>query len=283
MLRTANKIVGAMRASPRARQPLPRPWFVLVGILKRALFFVVVMLALWELNGLALDPQTSTPLTPTLPDRMGFINDYANQISGSQQMLLEERLSKLKEEFGVEIVILTSIVDPFDEVATYAGRIIDAWQLGEKSILLVFARTGVDKWSYEFYLGREATGLFQNAEGKIEKLKSKLDFLVKRKSIKAAIQDTIDGLEDLLRAKDQANATQQESGFGFSFPSLNGVGYALLGIVGVLGLVFGVRSVLRKLCPRCGRRLRDYRGPARSYRRSGTYLSCPNCGYGRMR
>lgn len=250
-------------------------------MLKKALYLAMIVLALGELSGGALDPPAPTP--PTLPDRTGLINDYANQISGSQQMLLEERLSKLKEEFGVEIVVLTSIVDPFDEVTTYAGRIIDAWQLGEKSVLLLFARTGTDKWSYEFHLGHEATGLFQNAEGKIEKLKSRLDFLVKRKSIKAAIQDTIDELENILRAKDQGTATPAESRGGFSLPSLNGMGYALLGIVGVLGIVFGVRSMLRKLCPRCGRRLRDYRGPTRSYRRSGIYLSCPHCGYGRMR
>jgi uncharacterized membrane protein YgcG len=232
---------------------------------------------------MGLGREANQPSELVLPDRMGMVNDYANQINGTEQIKLDEKLRQWLDEFGVEMVVLTSIIDPVGSAAAYADKMIEAWELGDKAILLLFARAGVDKWSYELRIGREAEALFHDAGDKLVKLRSRLDFFVKRKSISAGVQESVATFEGLLQKQEELPPIPSDPWWRALVSSLPGTGLLLLGIAGMVGVSLGVRFVMRRLCPRCGRRLQNYRGPARSYRRSGQYLSCPHCGYGRMR
>jgi uncharacterized membrane protein YgcG len=256
--------------------------------MRRGIFIASFCSLVWACAFLGIAQENATSSEPTLPDQIGFVNDYGNQISGAQQNELEKRLQAIKEDFALEIIVMTSIIDPMDNAKAYAEKIAEAWELGENTILVLFAKYG-GKWSgYAIRIGSEAAKLLNKDEARIEKLKTQItDFHLKRQNVKAAIVESVEIFESILQI-DKKSETPSEtnsanSGFNFSMPSLGGVGIAALAFVGVVGLFVGVRVALKRFCPRCGRRLRNYRGPARSYRSSQTYVSCPNCGYGRMR
>ncbi len=256
--------------------------------MRRGIFVTSLIGLIWAGVWLGIAQETTQPSGTTLPGRKGLINDYANTLSGAQEQEWEKRLRAIKEEFDLDVVVMTSIIDPMNDAKVYAEKIAEAWELGDNSILLLFAKYESRWGGYALQIGSEAAKLISKDKARIEKLKSKItDFHLKRQSIKAAIVESIETFESILQVKKNPE-TPNDSGatstsFSFSFPSLGGVGIAALALVGVVGLFLGVRVVLKRFCPRCGRRLRDYRGPVRSYRASRTYVSCPNCGYGRMR
>jgi uncharacterized membrane protein YgcG len=64
-----------------------------------------------------------------LPRPMGAINDYAAVLGGARQSL-EEELQTIKENFHVQIVILATIYDPYDDPPRYAQEI---WGFGSSA------------------------------------------------------------------------------------------------------------------------------------------------------
>lgn len=209
-----------------------------------------------------------------LPRQMGAINDYA-AVLGSARTELEARLETIKENFNVRIVLLASIYDPFDNAALYAQKIWESWKLGDDTVLLVFVKEQtLNRWEFELRLGSALRERF--LEEHLERMRAGLKYHLERKHIKTAIEESVRALQAML-----------EGSYGQPPPSVSGGRFflwiwVLAGLVGLGGLAWGVRALLRSYCPRCGARLRSYN----TYTRQGVrvaYRSCPRCGYSRLR
>jgi uncharacterized membrane protein YgcG len=209
-----------------------------------------------------------------LPRPMGAINDYAAVLGGARQSL-EEELQTIKENFHVQIVILATIYDPYDDPPRYAQEIWGFWKLGKDTVLLVFVKEQTkNQWAFALRLGDEVRERFSSAD--LERMQSGLSYLLERRRVKTAIEESVKALRAML-----------EGSYGQPPPSVSG-GWLLVwlwvvvGLAGLGGVALGVRALLQGRCPRCGARMRVYH----TYSRQGAriaYRSCPRCGYSRLR
>jgi uncharacterized membrane protein YgcG len=209
-----------------------------------------------------------------LPRPMGAINDYAAVLGGARQSL-EEELQTIKENFHVQIVILATIYDPYDDPPRYAQEIWGFWKLGKDTVLLVFVKEQTkNQWAFALRLGDEVRERFSSAD--LERMQSGLSYLLERRRVKTAIEESVKALRAML-----------EGSYGQPPPSVSGGQllvwlWVVVGLAGLGGVALGVRALLQGRCPRCGARMRVYH----TYSRQGSriaYRSCPRCGYSRLR
>jgi uncharacterized membrane protein YgcG len=209
-----------------------------------------------------------------LPRPMGAINDYAAVLGGARQSL-EEELQTIKENFHVQIVILATIYDPYDDPPRYAQEIWGFWKLGKDTVLLVFVKEQTkNQWAFALRLGDEVRERFSSAD--LERMQSGLSYLLERRRVKTAIEESVKALRAML-----------EGSYGQPPPSVSGGQllvwlWVVVGLAGLGGVTLGVRALLQGRCPRCGARMRVYH----TYSRQGAriaYRSCPRCGYSRLR
>jgi uncharacterized membrane protein YgcG len=209
-----------------------------------------------------------------LPRPMGAINDYAAVLGGARQSL-EEELQTIKESFHVQIVILATIYDPYDDPPRYAQEIWGFWKLGKDTLLLVFVKEQTkNQWAFALRLGDEVRERFSSAD--LERMQSGLSYLLERRRVKTAIEESVKALRAML-----------EGSYGQPPPSVSGGQllvwlWVVVGLAGLGGVALGVRALLQGRCPRCGARMRVYH----TYSRQGAriaYRSCPRCGYSRLR
>ncbi len=209
-----------------------------------------------------------------LPRQMGTINDYAAVLGGARQSL-EEELQRITENFHVQIVILATIYDPYDDPQRYAQEIWGFWKLSKNTVLLVFVKEQTkNQWAFALRLGDEVRGRFSLEH--LERMRAGLKYLLERRRVKTAIEESVKALRAML-----------EGSYGQPPPGVSGGQLFLwlwvaVGVVGLGGVALGVRALLRGRCPRCGARMRVYH----TYSRQGAriaYRSCPRCGYSRLR
>jgi uncharacterized membrane protein YgcG len=209
-----------------------------------------------------------------LPRQMGAINDYAAVLGGARQSL-EEELQTIKENFHVQIVILATIYDPYDDPPRYAQEIWGFWKLGKDTVLLAFVKEQTkNQWAFALRLGDEVRERFSSAD--LERMQSGLSYLLERRRVKTAIEESVKALRAML-----------EGSYGQPPPSVSGGQllvwlWVVVGLAGLGGVALGVRALLQGRCPRCGARMRVYH----TYSRQGAriaYRSCPRCGYSRLR
>jgi uncharacterized membrane protein YgcG len=209
-----------------------------------------------------------------LPRPMGAINDYAAVLGGARQSL-EEELQTIKENFHVQIVILATIYDPYDDPPRYAQEIWGFWKLGKDTVLLVFVKEQTkNQWAFALRLGDEVRERLSSAD--LERMQSGLSYLLERRRVKTAIEESVKALRAML-----------EGSYGQPPPSVSGGQllvwlWVVVGLAGLGGVALGVRALLQGRCPRCGARMRVYH----TYSRQGAriaYRSCPRCGYSRLR
>ena len=202
-----------------------------------------------------------------LPRQMGAINDYAAVLGGARATL-EARIKTIKENFNVQLVVLASIYDPFDDAAVYAQRIWESWKLGPRTVLLVFVKEQTKSaWAFALRLGEEVNFRPEH----LARLKQGLEHHLERKRIKTALEESVEAIQAMLEGSYGAPPPRVPTGF-----QLWWVFVLLGGLIGLGGLALGARAFFRNRCPRCGTRLRSYR----SYR-NALYYSCPFCGYSR--
>jgi uncharacterized membrane protein YgcG len=214
------------------------------------------------------------PQEIVLPRPMGAINDYAAVLGGARQSL-EEELQTIKENFHVQIVILATIYDPYDDPPRYTQEIWGFWKLGKDTVLLVFVKEQTkNQWAFALRLGDEVRERFSSAD--LERMQSGLSYLLERRRVKTAIEESVKALRAML-----------EGSYGQPPPSVSGGQllvwlWVVVGLAGLGGVALGVRALLQGRCPRCGARMRVYH----TYSRQGAriaYRSCPRCGYSRLR
>lgn len=206
-----------------------------------------------------------------LPRQMGTVNDYA-AVLGSARADLEAQIETIRENFNVQIVVLASIYDPFDDPALYAQRIWESWKLGKRTVLLAYVKEQTkNAWVFEVRLGEEVRELFRPEH--LERLDQGLQHHLERKRIKTAIEESVKAIQAMLEGSYGQPPPRVPTGFQFSWV-LVFVG----GLIGLGGIALGVWAFFRNRCPRCGARLRSYRSTGH---RSAQYRSCPYCGYSR--
>jgi len=210
-----------------------------------------------------------------LPKRMGDINDYGN-ILGSSRKELQEKIDELKKGFNIELIILITLRDPYDDPDLYAKRIGEAWGLkGNRIIFALYIKEG-DKWSALLKPSPDLQETF-NQES-LGLLKQRIDDKIKKRKIREAVVDTVSSISALAAGEEEKAAKVDGKRSKLAF-------YALLGIAAAGLLPIIMRALLVRACPRCGRRLRMRASAplAGLYRRVRYILYyCPKCGYSKV-
>lgn len=232
---------------------------------------VTVMVAVLWLGAAVVCAQEDEGIV--LPRQMGAINDYAAVIGGARADL-ESQIETIKQSFNVQLVILATIYDPFDNAATYAQQIWESWKLGKRTALLLFVKEQTKRqWEFELRLGEEIRELFR--PDYVERMEQGLQHQLERQRIKTAIEESVKALRAMLEGSYGQPPPSAPTGVSFSW-----VVIVVGGLIGLGGIALGMRAFFRNRCPRCGARLRQYRAIGR---RSVQYRSCPYCGYARLR
>ncbi len=66
------------------------------------------------------------------PERSGYVSDYAGVIGEEAKKTLEETLSRIQREYGVEIYILTVKETAPLAISEYSNQIFERWKLGKQ-------------------------------------------------------------------------------------------------------------------------------------------------------
>jgi uncharacterized protein len=66
-----------------------------------------------------------------IPKLQGYVNDYANLISGSSRAKLEEELRSFEQSDSTQLVILTLSSLEGETVEDYSIKVVEAWKLGK--------------------------------------------------------------------------------------------------------------------------------------------------------
>lgn len=67
-----------------------------------------------------------------VPQLQGRVNDYANVISQRDEQQITEYLAGLEQSTGIQIAVLTIPSLQGEDIASYAIKVCDKWQLGKK-------------------------------------------------------------------------------------------------------------------------------------------------------
>jgi uncharacterized protein len=66
-----------------------------------------------------------------IPKLQGYVNDYANMISGSSRAKLEEELKSFEQSDSTQLVILTIPLLEGESPEDYSIKVVEAWKLGQ--------------------------------------------------------------------------------------------------------------------------------------------------------
>ena len=69
-----------------------------------------------------------------IPALKGRVTDLTGTLDSAQQAALEQRLAQLEGETGSQLAVLLVRSTAPEDIAAYAIRVVDAWQLGRKDV-----------------------------------------------------------------------------------------------------------------------------------------------------
>jgi uncharacterized protein len=75
--------------------------------------------------------QASDKLLNSLQPR-GFVNDFANVISSSDEQRLTSMITELRQKTGAEIAVVTVQSLDGGEIADFTNRLFEKWGVGQK-------------------------------------------------------------------------------------------------------------------------------------------------------
>lgn len=199
-----------------------------------------------------------------LPLAIGCLSDYGNVLDRYGRDQVSGLIADAEKRLGVAVHILASWEDPYKNAERYAREVQAAWGLGQgKTLLVVFTKTEGD-WSVAVLAGGALTSARPRLAGSVVR---GLSDLVAHDRVKEAMLRLFDLLEEGM-----ATATPSRP----RAPGATGrtIGFVLLGVIGLLSLLF---LASRFLCPQCARPLRRREGL------SSVLYSCRHCGYRRTK
>lgn len=221
---------------------------------------------------------TTAKADEDLPGRMGYINEYGGLMSGREQEQIEERLASIEKRWGVEIVILVTIRDPYRNPQYFAHKIMENWELdSRKAFFLLFVKED-DQWYWERLFGSYLSGLVNLSY--LDSQLDKMDKYVKRGEIVVVINRSINLLSKLMEGNLKTGETNRRP---FNKKILF---YLLFAILGTVILVILFRKLKSRLCSRCFRwlRVRESTPFGRGITGGVNHIIyyCPRCGYKRI-
>lgn len=95
-------------------------------MIKKEVFYVMVLLVLWTVPGVAQDQ------LPVPPAPGSWVNDYANVFSSSQASQLDQKLNGFESRNSTQIFVVTLSDDGGYPASMLAPMIGEAWGVGQK-------------------------------------------------------------------------------------------------------------------------------------------------------
>ena len=204
-----------------------------------------------------------------LPQSLGPVSDYGSVLDRHGREDLLARIEQAKSKYGIDVLILASWENPFDDIDRYANAVLQAWGLGQgKTLLAVFVKVKED-WSVSVVAGQATASA---RPGLATTLRTGVASLVSHRRVQEAMVQLF-ALLDRGLAPPPTPRARGTSGSGTRWLPI------ALGIGAAFGLVL---LALRRICPRCGRILRL--GRRHSFATYGRRVYfCRRCGYTRAK
>jgi len=202
-----------------------------------------------------------------VPRAIGHLSDYGNVLDRHGRDRIESRIADAWQRFSLDVYVLASWEDPFDDPNRFAIAVQESWGLEAGRTLLAVFLLSHDDWSVRVLPGRVTMA---GAPSLAVSLENGIRDLVAHRRIEEAMVALFDEIHVAL-------------GVGESAGARSGVGSSRIGAILILGaaIVSAVLFITRRVCPRCGHLLR--RGGPASRPGSDVVYSCRNCGYKRPR
>jgi len=206
----------------------------------------------------------STALALPLP--IGQLNDYANVLDRHGREQLDALIESAKASYGIEVTILASWENPYENIDQYTYAVLDAWGLAHANTILVVFLKGENGWQARLASGESETRAHPRLTAD---LAAGIADLVLHDRIQEAMVALFQTLDDELSS---THSTSKAPGDGRVLPVL------LL----IAGAAAAALFIGRRICPRCGRILHTRIGRGfGSYDSKEVVYYCRHCNYSR--
>jgi len=204
-------------------------------------------------------------LAQNLPQQMGAINDYAAALGGKPQRApLKDQIETLLKRHGVQLVLLLSERNPFDDVERYGVALQQAWRIPQSQSVFSLFLKRKGRWYVRLWPSSDVLSVLGG--NTLETLRKQVEQQARKGRVRQAAQQLVTEIINAFEAPSEPTS-------GSARP--RGAGLGWLGLLFALLALWGVWRWLRSFCPRCTRRLNVTTRGKRRLR------SCPRCGYNR--
>ncbi len=202
-----------------------------------------------------------------LPRPIGQLSDYGNVLDRHGRDRINSLIQTAKARYGIDVYILASWEDPFNDLDRYAVELLNYWGIAAgRTMLVVFMRTGRD-WDVRVLCG---TALAASHRGLAGYVRESISNLVAHRRIREAMEAIFPAIDRSL-----AGAVP-----GATRPQRSTVRIVL--VLSVLLFLAGAALLAhRRICPRCGHILR-VRRTSGLYGEDVVYY-CRHCHYTRTK
>ena len=205
--------------------------------------------------------------TFALPLPLGQLSDYGNVLDRYGRERINGLIDEVHQRYRIEVYILASWENPYDDIGSYARALLDAWGLASKKALLAVFLKMEGQWSVQIVTG---SGLARERPLLAERLNADIASLVHHDRVEEAMVALFDTLEQELINNSPSPETRRDR-------PTTGLMPVLLLIAGTVTLGIFIH---RRVCPRCGQILRTRTtGMSGPYGRRIVIYYCRRCGY----
>ena len=204
-----------------------------------------------------------------LPQPIGPLSDYGSVLDRHGKEQIQTLIGQAKASWGIDVWILASWENPYDDAQRYASSVLQAWGLSKgKTLLAAFVKTGKD-WSVGVVAGQATTSAHP---GLADAVRRGAASLVSHGQIPEAMARLFVTLDRELTPAAATSRPGRATGKTLAI---------VLSCAAGLGLVL---FALRRVCPRCGRILAlSGRRSSTTYGRERRVYYCRRCGYTRAK
>ena len=212
-----------------------------------------------------------TGVAASLPSPIGQLCDYGNVLDRHGRERINALIEEAKSRSAIEVTILASWENPYEDIDRYSYALLDAWDLSRgKTLFAVFLREGRN-WKVRVLPGDQIAVSYPGLAASIE---AGITDLVEHRRIEEAMVKFFSLLSVWISPMGDAAA-----------PAMDRRGTAVLsGLLVLVLLVTAVFFTSRRVCPRCGHLLRVRENQAfGSYGARDVIYYCRRCGYSRAK
>ncbi len=202
-----------------------------------------------------------------LPRPIGQLSDYGNVLDRHGRDKINSLIQTAKARYGIDVYILASWEDPFNDLDRYAVEVLNYWGIASgRTLLAVFMRTGRD-WEVRVLCG---TALAASHRGLAGYVRESISDLVAHRRIREAMEAIFPAIDRNLAGVVQGATSSQGN-----------AGRIVLVIFVVFLLAGAALFAHSRICPRCGHVLRVRR--TRGLYGEDVVYYCPHCHYTRTK